>query len=276
MKTKHNKKRNTAFVYEALIREATVAILRDDVEKRDKVISVIKKHFHQKSALRRELECYRALYETRGIDRDTAQRILTEARLASRLWDAEGLFISQSDLIADVNKEVSPAVFNNFVPNYKTLASISQMFSPKTSPRDRVILENRIVSAMTENGSRNDAGEPIDNITYKTFVNKFNSKYEAELLQEQKELLTHYITSFSDNALEFKVYLNNEIGRLKHKITEAKEVKEIKDDKDMLKKTERVLAKLEGFAKQAITEEVLITVLKTQTLVEEIHNGNND
>ena len=34
MKTKHNKKRNTAFVYEALIREATVAILKEDLKKR--------------------------------------------------------------------------------------------------------------------------------------------------------------------------------------------------------------------------------------------------
>ena len=33
MKVKHNKKRNTAFVYEALINEATVAVLKDDFER---------------------------------------------------------------------------------------------------------------------------------------------------------------------------------------------------------------------------------------------------
>ena len=45
MKIRHNKKRNTAFVYEALVREATVAVLKEDVERRDKTISIIKRHF---------------------------------------------------------------------------------------------------------------------------------------------------------------------------------------------------------------------------------------
>ena len=36
MKIKHNKKRNTAFVYEILIKEATVAILKKDTKRRNK------------------------------------------------------------------------------------------------------------------------------------------------------------------------------------------------------------------------------------------------
>ena len=46
MKKRHNKKRNIAFVYEALIREATVAILRKDMDRRDKVLNIIKTHFN--------------------------------------------------------------------------------------------------------------------------------------------------------------------------------------------------------------------------------------
>ena len=34
MKNKHNKKRNTAFVFEALAREATVAIIKADIERK--------------------------------------------------------------------------------------------------------------------------------------------------------------------------------------------------------------------------------------------------
>jgi len=41
MKNRHNKKRNTAFVYEALIKEATAAILKRDHEQKEKVINVI-------------------------------------------------------------------------------------------------------------------------------------------------------------------------------------------------------------------------------------------
>ena len=42
MKTKYNKKRNTAFVYEALIREGTSAILQGDHERKNTVVKLIK------------------------------------------------------------------------------------------------------------------------------------------------------------------------------------------------------------------------------------------
>ena len=42
MKKRHNKKRNIAFVYEALVREATVAVMRKDVGRRDKVVNILK------------------------------------------------------------------------------------------------------------------------------------------------------------------------------------------------------------------------------------------
>ena len=79
MKVKHNKKRNTAFVYEALIREATVSILKGDHERKQKVVSVIKKHFTPSSLLKKDLECYRSLYENQNIDRFHSEKIIKEA-----------------------------------------------------------------------------------------------------------------------------------------------------------------------------------------------------
>jgi len=276
MKIKHNKKRNTAFVYEALIREATVAVLRNEHTKKDKVISIIRKHFQNGSALKTDLECYRSLYENQNLDQATSEKIIKEARFQKRLIDPEALFKQQTALIHDINKEISSSVFNNFVPSYKTLATIDQMFSTKISPASHVILENEIISRMKSETQESSLKVPIDNVTYKTFVAKFNTKYDSELLEEQKNLLTYYIASFSDNALALKSFLNEEIGRLKAKLIEAKNVEEVKADREMLEKTEEVIAKLQSFAKEGITESVLLTVLKTQTLVEEIYNGNHD
>ena len=45
MATRHNKKRNTGFVFEALIREATKAILAEDNNKKQVVVSTIKQFF---------------------------------------------------------------------------------------------------------------------------------------------------------------------------------------------------------------------------------------
>ena len=275
MKIRHNKKRNTAFVYEALVREATVAVLKEDIERRDKTISIIKRHFHSKSLLRQDLECYRSLYENQSLDENTSQKVLTESRRQKMMIDPTGLFKQQTELIHDINKELTPEIFNNFVPNYKALATIDQMFSQKTSPKNRVILEGEIVKGMTTTAQNVDT-PVIDNVTFRTFVGKFNDKYESGLLQEQKDLLTRYITSFSDNGLELKMYLNTEIGRLKTKLAEAVNVDAIKNDEEMLNKTNQIVEKLESFAKSDINENVLMTVLKTQSLVEEIYNGDND
>ena len=275
MKIKHNKKRNTAFVYEALVREATVAILKNDRERKNKVISIIKKHFHNESMLHKDLEFYRCLYENQNLDQKTSEKILREVRLQKQLVDSKYLFEQQTKLIRDINKELSSEVFNNFVPNYRTLATIDQIFSLKTSPKDCVILENEIVNNMRSKVV-NGAAVPVDNLTYNTFVKKFNEKYESELLNEQKELLTYYIASFADNALELKVFLNEELSRLKTKLIESKEAEEIGNDEDMLRKTDEVIEKLQSFTTAEITEDVLSTVLKTQSLVEEIYNGDND
>jgi hypothetical protein len=276
MRIKHNKKRNTAFVYEALIVEATVAVLKKDVHRQNKVINIIKKHFNSDTILKKDLNCYRSLYESQNFKTDASKRIVREARLQQKLLDPNGVFEAQTQLIHDINKNLSPSIFNNFVPNYKTLASITQMFSDKTSPKDQIILENQIILDMTKAKQATEE-ELVDKTVYKTFVGKFNDKYEAGLLSEQKELLTYYISSFTDNAVSLKIFLNEEIARLKTQLRGARNTEEINTDQNMLKKTDAIIEKLENFSKEPISDELLLTVLKTQALVKEIYtDGNNN
>jgi hypothetical protein len=277
MKIRHNKKRNTAFVYEALVKEATVAILKNDIEKRDKAIKIIRKHFKPGSVLRKDLDCYRSLYENQNLDRLTAEKILKEVKLQNRLIDSTGLFRQQTKLVHDVNKEVSPSVFKNFVPNYKSLATIMQIFSDKISPKDQVILENEIVQRMLVESKEAQHTEQIDSLVYKTFAAKFNERYDSNLLKEQKELLNYYVSSFADNGLELKIFMNEEISRLKQQLEKGKNIAEIKEDNEMLNKTQKVIERLNSFAKEDITDDVLLTVMKTQKLVKEMYNdANND
>ena len=276
MKFKHNKKRNSAFVYEALIREATVATMKNDTQRKEAAVRLLKKHFKSGTLLRKDLECYRSLYENQNLDRLTCEKILREVKIQKRLIDPEGLFKQQTDLIRDVNTELSPTSFNNFVPNYKTLATIAQIFSDKISPKDQVILENVIIRNMGVLITEQKIQVPVDKVLYQTFVNKFNSKYADELLDEQKELLGHYISSFMDNALQLKMFLNEEVMRLRVKLEEAKDADEIKSDKEMLNKTNQVIEKLDSYSNETISEEVLMTVMRTQALVKEIYNNGSN
>jgi hypothetical protein len=274
MKIKHNKKRNTAFVYESIIREGTAAILKNDAATKNKVVSLVKKHFQIGTTLRKDLECFRSLYENQSLDQYTSEKILKEAKLEKRLIDNEALFKSQSNLIRDINKELSPTLFNNFVPNYRTLATIAQIFSSNTTPKNRVILENQVVYNMSQT-VEGDSGEKVDNLLYRSFVSKFNDKYESGLLEEQKTLLSYYISSFTDNSLELKTFLNEEIGRLKEQLKAALGLEEVKNDKDMLHKTHTIIEHLEEFTRRGVDEHVLKTVLKTQQLVKEIYEDGS-
>jgi len=277
MKMKHNKKRNTAFVFESLVREITSLVLKEDEEQKQKIISIIRKHFKDGSALKTDLDCYRSLYENQNLDRLTSEKILKEVKLQKRLINSEELFDEQTALIHDVNKEGSGNIFNNFVPNYRTLASIAQIFSIKTSPKKRVVMENEIIRNMLQEESTEADMSAVDKVLYKTFVQKFNDKYDTDLLEEQKELLTRYIVSFSDNALDLKLYLNEEIARLKESLMKASDMEDIKADSEMLEKTNTIVERLESYAKESINETVLLTVLKTQALVKEIyHDAHND
>lgn len=277
MKVKHNKKRNTAFVYEALIREGTNAILKKDLEKRNKVVQIIRKHFNGDTELRQDLDCYRSISETRQISPRASEKIIKEASIQKRLIDPSALFKQQTELIKDVNKELSPDVFNNFVPNYKTLATISQMFSTKSTPKSRVILESHLVEFMSTTENENVSIEHIDDIVYRSLVKKFNDKYGDSLLEEQKSLLTHYISSFMDNAVELKMFLNEELKRLKEELDGASATEMIAADNDMGRKTAKLIEELETFASKPIDEQMLTTILKTQNLVKELAaNGDSN
>jgi hypothetical protein len=273
MKTKHNKKRNSAFIYEALIREATVASMRGDTDKRNKVVKLVKKHFRPGGLLRKDLECYQSLHRGQNINEDQSEKIIKEAKIAQRLIDPNGLFKAQTSLIGDVNKELSPSVFANFVPNYRSLATIAQLFSGQPSPRRTVEIEHHIIQEMAQPIPTEITATAVDDIVFRKFVGKFNSKYSEELIKEQKQLLSYYVTSVSDNAVELKMYLNEEINRLKNKVLEARGLPEVKKDEDMVDKTNKVIEKLDALAQQDINESALLTVMKTQKLVKEIYNN---
>ena len=272
MKTRYNKKRNTAFVYEALIREGTSAILQGDHKRKNIVVRLIKKHFAPDSILYKDLQCYQSLYETRGLEKPTCEKIIKEAKLASRLLDTQGVFVSQTDLINDVNKQLEPSVFNNFVPNYKSLANIYKMFSYTTDPKSAVILEEMVLETMCDTTEQEEQ-LVVDSLVVESFVEKFNNKYDETLLAEQKTLLNLYISSFVDNSLELKMYLNEEISRLKRELNESKSKEEICSDEQMLEKTDLILEKLDTLKDGFADHDMLLTILKVQQLVGEISDN---
>jgi hypothetical protein len=269
MKFKHNKKRNTAFLYEVLIKEMTKTILYKDEEKKNKISSVIKEFYSFNKPLGRELRIYRDLSETNAIDLYTAERLLHESRKDFESLDRKEIFNEQTILINKINKEIGRNIFNNFVPNYKNLASIYQIFLNKNTTKELILMERRLLSTMvSKRKNTKEKNMPhISNLALGSFVKNYNEKYSDSLLDEQRTLLNKYIVSFSDNGLELKSYLNEEIARLKVEIVKLLETDEIKSDKTMSARVEEVGSLLESFSFKKLDNGLIIKVLKVQNLI---------
>ena len=272
MRVKHNKKRNTAFLYESLITELTKAIVRGQDEKKQKVLETIKKYFNADSPLKKELEIYKSVLEAEVMSPNLSQRFLFEVKKDFNNLDKKEIFNQQTALIKEINESYSNAVFSNFISNYKNIGSLYQYFNSEgANAKTRLILEQRVVGmlASTKTEEKQEM-KHIDSLEYKTFVNKFNATYDNTLRKEQKDLLTNYITSFSDNGLGLKSFLNEEVARLKEQVTKCSETDKIKNNKEFYDNTQRVLEKLESYKKTPITEELVREIFYIQDFVSEV------
>ena len=272
MKLRHNKKRNTAFLYEALVKELTKSVVNKDIKKKNVLVSMLKENFSTGKILQKELELIKVLSETKKTDLYTAERILGESAKRHSALNQEEIFEAQSKLIESINKNLGKEVYGNFVPNYKHLATIRQMFTQSTSVKEKVLLERTLIAAMTSKGkevTKSKQMPHVDKLVFKTVIENFNKSYSDELLAEQKELLNNYIVSFGANEVEFKVYLNEELGRLKSEVTTLKEKEVMLENRDLVSKLEDVRATLDKFQTKRINPAMLEKVMQVQKLVKE-------
>ena len=271
MKFKHNKKRNTIFLFETLIRELTKSIVSKDHQRKKVVILMLKEYFSPQSVLGRELRIYKSIVESKKVDINMAQKIIVEAKRQHGQLDKDKIFEEQSNLIKKMNKNLTKEAFSNFVPNYRNMANVHQIFNLDLAPNKKVLLEQKVEEFMSMGVEQRKEAitTPRDLLTYKTFVKNFNSHYSKHLSESQTVLLNKYIMSMTDTGSEFKLYLNEEIGRLK---TILENTSKAIEDKAMLDKTNKVLSVIDDFKNSEIDKSMITKILKIQKLTSEINN----
>ena len=77
---KHNKKRNTAFLYECLIKEMTKAVVRKDLVLKEQIVRILKSYFSKGTALAEDLQMYKELMETKELKESLGIRFLEEVK----------------------------------------------------------------------------------------------------------------------------------------------------------------------------------------------------
>ena len=271
MRFRHNKKRNPAFIFEALTREYAKAKLHKDDDKLGKVKSVMREVFNKDNLLYKQLRLYKALVETREVDYITAEKIIAEVHRVFSNFDKKELYDEQTSAIHKINHELAPSVFQNYVSNYKSLASAYQMFHDDSiGVKDRVLLERKIIQEMVSPAVNEVEEEPVDELVVQMFIKKFNNTF-GNLMTEQKTLISKYMGSLEDDDTELKIFVNEELERLKAEIKENMNIEEFQADDLMKNKATQVYKLLESFReKRKFSKQDLVVILKTQQLVEEI------
>lgn len=269
---KHNKKRNTAFLYESLVKELTKAVVYQQETKKKTILGMIKENFHKGSPLYEDLQLYKSILENKDkMTKDFTDRFLVETKKDYDALDRKAVFNSQTKLINQINKQLGTDVFANFVPNYKDIATVGSWFQDtKSSAKNRLIVETKVKQILVPSQVEEKEMRHIDNLTYKTFVGKFNDTYKNTLQENQKNLLTNYITSFSDNGLGLKVFINEELKILKEKIVEKLSLNKDNLEEKRLSHLQKVSIILEDFSKKPLDSKMVEKLFYIQGLMEEI------
>jgi len=265
MKMKHNKKKNTAFLYEACLRFLALSIQ----QKNDKVVkeltSLLKETFSLKTFLGQELKLYQDIYLLKTKNPKIIEKIIQENKKTISSIPQDKLNEERSAFLNKAMK-MSPEIMNSFVPTYKMLATINQIFSPILSPADKIILEEGLTKEI-ENSKENKPKfklEHLDNLAYKLFIKKFNEEYSPSLLKEQKELISKYILSINGDNLVLKIFINEEIGRIKKVLGGYKKNKDVL----LVEKVNQLENSINDFSSSiSLEKEHLIKLLKIQQLV---------
>ena len=92
---RHNKKRNTAFLYEALIREMTKAVVSKDDTTKQNVVYILKEFFAPHSVLSKELSLYQTLSDTDDLDPITAEKLVYQVREAHSSLSKKDIYNTQ-------------------------------------------------------------------------------------------------------------------------------------------------------------------------------------
>lgn len=259
----HNKKRNTKFLFEIILREWATSLMSKNNENIVKVQNILKEFFNKDSLLMKEVQYFNDVLEL--TEKKDFFRILQEIKTSYSKLDQKEIYNIQTKLLFELNNNFGKDIFNYFIPKYQLIGSIKQIFDSNTLAETKIKLENKLEEILTH--KQEAELEITDSIVYKKFVERYNSEYK-QLLPEQKNLINKYIYAFENDGIDLAISLNEEVSRLKNELTKLE--KDCSDERR--NKINSVLSLLEDWKGKKIKQHEFIKILKIQKLVNEIQN----
>ena len=227
MSRTHNKKRNTALLYEFLIKTISSALVENDKRKSSIALKIIRRYFKSGTELYKEFRIFNALIKTTVSSDSVGTSILKEARSAVESLNHEMLDKEKSLLIRNINHAINDENFyDQPVSEYRMYASIQTLFNEWQKPvgtADIALLANYenqlrewlISEKKKEDHTIIDETPGTTRLLMKIMMKKLNEKYSVSLNNDQREIIKAYaFSTANDNQTTIKKKLEEVQGTL--------------------------------------------------------------
>jgi hypothetical protein len=207
----HNKKRNTALLYEFLVRTISAALVEGDKKKSSTALRILKKYYKPGTQLYKEFRLFNALLKTTVSSDSVSSTIINEARAAASSANLAELDREKSLLIRSINHMIKDDNFyDQPISEYKMYASIQTLLNEwrktpgsadiaalgKYEDQLRIWLLSEKKSA---DFSVNDDSPGTSRLLMKVMMKKLNEKYSTSLNSDQKEIIRSYAFSAAND-----------------------------------------------------------------------------
>jgi hypothetical protein len=276
-KLKHSKYKNTAILFEMLVRKLTSETLSSN---KSVTVDIIKKYFGKNTELAKELHLYNSLLKEQFKSEAQGLDYIRTVKSAYDKLNQSVLKRQRYNLVKEISEKfIFTDMAKIHINNYKTLASVYMLFeyAETDNPKQlleckQVILENSLITEKKKVEKdpvlESFAKQPKDErlLTYKLLVDKFNEKYSS-LDESQKQLLNKYITNVNDTTA-LKEYIQTVIPKIKKDL--AIQAKDITDQATKIKVTKlsEMLCTVENM--KTIKESHVLSLLRYFDLVREL------
>ena len=171
-------------------------------------------------------------------------------------------------MINKINKSLGSEVWNTFVTDFKKVATINQVLKQDISPKKQVVLEARLLDNLVSKKVEKKPFPNINKLAMKSFIENFNSEYADTLVENQKVLLNKYISSYEDSGVALKMYLYEEIDRIKEQFNNYTE----ENNNQTSEKVYKLLERMSGYSKRKIDKDFVVEVMRMQSIAEELRS----
>lgn len=278
---KHSKYKNTAILFEMLVRKLTSETLTSD---KTVTVEIIKKYFGKNTALSKELQLYNSLIKESFKTEAQTLEFIRSCKSAHNKLNKSTLRRQRYNLVKEISENFDFQKISKIrINNYKELASVYKIFEYNDSDNPKEILEckNVIVEHMSTSkdvlNKKNIVLEKYKNhdkdvrlLAYKLLVDKFNKKYST-LDENQKNVLNKYIIHVNDTE-SLKLYLENILPNIKKQLKE--QVSKISDPVTKIKvdKLSEMLCNVKTI--KVVNESHILSILRYFDLIKELKQVN--